>query len=569
MYRTIKEILKYCTTKQKFKFIFFSTLASILETFSIAVIFTLATLYFDGSKNFEILGYLIDFDNLGIDKIIIFLVFLIIFKTIYLNYFSWWRNNFVFNFNLLISKKIYEAYLNKGYQYHLNKNSSEFVRNTFNESRTFSNILDSVLKLFTDILIIFFIISLLLFFNFEITFISLAIILIFFLIFVYFSKNYFTLLGKEKLYYLKYVFKFIREGYDNIREIKVFNLKNYFINNFSENLKKVNDSTVTANFLSDIPKNSIELFIIIILFFGFFIIKKINYIFDLNNLIVIIVSYGFASLKLLPSSLRMINYINQITNATASIKVINELLTSKNKFNKKKTKNFFVKKKNVIKIKNLHFSYNKESNLKFTNVNLTLKSGEIIFVKGESGAGKSTFINLIAGLLMPIKGKIEFNNMDIHENIEEWFKNISYISQNSKLIDDTVLNNIILNSKKDFKLLNKVLGLANANKFTNILKKKTNFVVGEDGSKLSGGQIQRIIFSRALYKKPKILILDEFTSALDEHNEKSILKSLKLIKKDCIILISSHNNFLESLSDKILEITIDKKKSKKISIVSN
>ena len=177
MYRTIKEILKFCTTKQKFKFIFFSTLASILEMFSIAVIFTLATLYFEGSKNFEILGYLIDFDNLGIDKIIIFLFFLVIFKTIYLNYFSWWRNNFVFNFNLFISKKIYEAYLNKGYQYHLNKNSSEFVRNTFNESRTFSNILDSVLKLFTDILIIFFIISLLLFLNFEITFISLAIIL--------------------------------------------------------------------------------------------------------------------------------------------------------------------------------------------------------------------------------------------------------------------------------------------------------------------------------------------------------------------------------------------------------
>ena len=89
-------------------------------------------------------------------------------------------------------------------------------------------------------------------------------------------------------------------------------------------------------------------------------------------------------------------------------------------------------------------------------------------------------------------------------------------------------------------------------------------IVGENGSNLSGGQAQRLILARAIYKNPKILILDEFTSALDNENEKQIFKSLEILKKDCIILISSHNSFVSSISDKILELTRSKDNYKKI-----
>ena len=128
MLREIKILLSYCSNINKIKFIFFSLLSSFFETFSLALIFSIILIYFQQSQDFNFLFFSLDLNSINFNIIIISLIFVTILKTIYLNFFSWWRNNFVYNFNTGISKKIFKSYLNRNYEFHLDKDSSEFVK---------------------------------------------------------------------------------------------------------------------------------------------------------------------------------------------------------------------------------------------------------------------------------------------------------------------------------------------------------------------------------------------------------------------------------------------------------
>lgn len=192
----------------------------------------------------------------------------------------------------------------------------------------------------------------------------------------------------------------------------------------------------------------------------------------------------------------------------------------------------------------------------FENLNEKFSKGEIIGILGESGKGKSTLINLISGLLILDKGVILVDGKNIFSDIYSWRLNISYIPQNIYLIDDTLKNNIAFfnNLEIDEYKYKKALEDAQIVEFVNDLKKKDEEIVGERGSKISGGQMQRIALARALYKGSDVLILDEATNALDEINENKILNILSKLKKNKLIIIISHNKKTLKICDRILSI---------------
>ena len=177
-------------------------------------------------------------------------------------------------------------------------------------------------------------------------------------------------------------------------------------------------------------------------------------------------------------------------------------------------------------------------------MNIKIFPGDKIGIYGDSGSGKSTFLDLLIGLHKPKKGRIIVDQVNIKDNLNSWFRHIGYVTQNVYLIDDTIKNNIALGI--DHKII-KNANLENAiNKsglkdFISSLDKGINTVVGENGVALSGGQQQRIGIARALYHDPKILILDEATSSLDETNEKNILQYIFSLDKSITIIIVSHN----------------------------
>ena len=239
------------------------------------------------------------------------------------------------------------------------------------------------------------------------------------------------------------------------------------------------------------------------------------------------------------------------------IKKFNENFNFNIIHDEKKNKNFFENKDFEINLKDINFKYAKDSNLVLNNVNLKLSSNKIYGIIGKTGSGKSTLIDLISGFYKPSSGNITINGLNIFDDIKNWRKNFGYVSQNIFLFDDTIEKNISLeidSENIDQKRLNETLLMSSINEFVKTLPDGLKTVVGQNGSKLSGGQIQRLGISRALYQNPKIIIFDEATNALDKDTEDKILKMIQEIKKNKLIFIVTHNTNPLNICDETIKI---------------
>ena len=180
----------------------------------------------------------------------------------------------------------------------------------------------------------------------------------------------------------------------------------------------------------------------------------------------------------------------------------------------------------------------------------------MIGISGKSGSGKSTFVNLITGLLQPKEGYIEIDNKNISDNIKNWQNGIGYVPQNIYLIDDSIAKNIAFGEEKiiDENKINEAIKFAQLEDFVSKLPDKLNSSVGEQGILISGGQKQRIGLARTFYKDPKIIILDEATASLDKKVENEILDLILKLKNKKTILIVSHDPNVLKHCDKVFSI---------------
>lgn len=254
------------------------------------------------------------------------------------------------------------------------------------------------------------------------------------------------------------------------------------------------------------------------------------------------------------------NY-SSLKSSSASVKSFLELLSQPNPIELGYSREYNFRKK--IKFENVSFTYDKNQKEVIKNVNFEIFKGEKIGIKGTTGSGKTTIIDLLMGLLAPTKGKIFIDDNDINsENNKSamifWKKSISHVPQNILLIDGSIEQNIALGipvTKIDKKRVIKAAKKAEISNFIETLKYKFDTNVGEQGVKISGGQRQRISLARAFYRNSKILILDEATSALDEKTEKEVNLNLNFISDELTIIIIAHRlNTLKSC-DRIFEFS--------------
>ncbi len=210
-----------------------------------------------------------------------------------------------------------------------------------------------------------------------------------------------------------------------------------------------------------------------------------------------------------------------------------------------------------IEFNKVNFSYNYEQQTKtLKNVDLIFEGGKMTALVGHSGAGKSTILNLIPRLYDPLNGQITIDGQKIKDvNLKSLRENISIVSQDTTLFDDTILNNIKyakLDATNDE--ISEAAELANASDFISQLPNKFDTVIGENGIRLSGGEKQRLSIARAILKKTKIILLDEATSSLDSETENKIQKAINNLTKNRTSIIIAHRLSTILNSDKIYVI---------------
>ena len=202
-----------------------------------------------------------------------------------------------------------------------------------------------------------------------------------------------------------------------------------------------------------------------------------------------------------------------------------------------------IQKIESIDVKDLYFKHSENTDYILKNINLSIKPNSFVGIIGKTGSGKTTLINLIAGLLEANKGQILVNKENIKKNLSQWYSNTGYISQSIFLLDETIKNNIALGVKNDginISKLENALKLSGISEFVKNLPNTVDTYVGNQGIRLSGGQIQRIGIARALYDNSKVIFFDEATSSLDGKTEEKLIEDICKLKDEKTLIMISH-----------------------------
>ena len=433
-------------------------------------------------------------------------------------------------------------------------NPSILLRNVSGEVSQTTTVLLNFLKLIRETLVLFAIFILLILSDIVISFSIFLFMAFFVIIFFRLTKKIIEKNGKliQKIRAIQ--IQHITQSFNAIKEIKMLNKEEYINKATVNNMYEFENPFLINYFLTSLPR----LFLETLLIFGLTIITLL--LIGLNQSLVSV----FPTLTLLVvAAIRLIPSFNGISSALAIIKsyrpsyklVYSDLLNGtkeNNDINKNDLDLGFEKK---IDLKDINFTYEGKKSFKLEKIDLSINLGSKIGIIGKSGSGKSTFINLITGLLKPDSGSILTDGTDINDNIQKWQSLISYVPQDIYLLDDAIKRNIAI-GEPDEKIDNNRLKLAikssELTEYIDELPDGLNTIVGNRGVRISGGQKQRIGIARALYFNRKILILDEATNSLDEKNEQKILNNIMNEYQSKTIICIAHNHKIFNNFNEIL-----------------
>lgn len=526
-------------------------IGSSLDILSIGLIIPFVAVLFNGSSNFFLIEILdINAENQFI-AIILVLLFTLILRSVFLILISYLQTKYSQHVVINLRSNLLSSYFKDEYTEYKKKKISQFVYSINDLSGRFESIFLNLLKTLSDL---FFAIVIIIFLSsLEFIFILFFIIGITLWIILYdriFGKLILKY-GEENNFYTKKIIRSITEAFTGFKEIILLNCKEIFRIDLNNSSKKLAEFIIKYNVIRNLQAQVLELLT------GMIILFSIMYLFIIGTeASAIIGKMGVFAVGLF----RLKPIIGTINGAMSDYRYNRDVMRILNNdlekfYEKKYQPNLNINNKikiNNIELKNVSFSFEKNKKI-INNLNIVINEGDVIGVKGISGSGKTTFLDILSGLIKPNEGQIIINQNPKITDVIDLKNYIGYVPQDSFIMDDDIASNVAVEldkTKINFEKINKSLTQAGLGEFIHNLNKH----VGEKGSLLSGGQKQRLVIARQFYKEKPILILDESTNALDKNNEELILTNLVNLKEKPILILVSHSLDLNLYCNKIINL---------------
>ena len=493
-------------------------------------------------KMYDLLGLHRAEDFMVILAICIIMVYLV--KNVYLIVEKDYIFRFSYNTQMKLSTRLLAAYMKEPYTFHLNHNIAVLQRSLYEDTSRFMQVILYALELGAELAVAAAMVIYLLVISKTITIIVLGLLAVFVGGFLLISRKYSRRFGLENQGYEGKIFQWMNQSLGGIKEIKILERETYFTDEFRKYWGKYARGLRIARTISILPKYTVEA----VSMTGLLIAVIVKLVFgeaDMTYFISQLAAFAVAAMRLMPSVGRINEHASNMLYAFPSVELVyHDLVEIEGLIDNDRRdcgRDWKLQKEICVQDVSYHYPDTEEWVLK--DVNFTIKKGTTVAFIGSTGSGKTTMVDIILGLLTPVKGAVMADEINIHEQPKTFHAQVGYIPQTIYLSDDTIRNNIAFGVQEgqiDEDAVNAALEKAQLRDFVESLPHGLETIVGDRGVRLSGGQRQRIGIARALYHDPGILVLDEATSALDNETEAAVMEAIEHLQGMKTMIIIAH-----------------------------
>lgn len=457
---------------------------------------------------------------------------------------------FVYTNQFATSRRMMINFMQRPYEYYLNAETAVIQRNITSDVNNMYALILNLLQLASECIVFGFLVVVLLFVD-AMMIITVAALLIAVLMIVKFVlKPIMIRAGEENQDYYSGLFKWIDQSVTGIKEIKISNREPYFINEYAKCGEGYVNAVQRYNLFNAAPRLLIETVCVAGLV-GYMMVQMLSGA-SVSEMLPQLTVFGLAAMRLLPSANRINNYQTGISYFEPFFMGVTDNLQSEIHdesvdYDAETYQSVEAVEKlpvtSQIEMRDIVYHYPDSDIMIFDHANMTIPIGKSVGIVGTSGAGKTTIVNIMLGLLSIESGDILADGVEIRDNYRRWLKNIGYIPQNIFMVDTSIRKNVAFGIPDDEIDDNKVwaaLKEAQLDEYVRSLPEGLDTGIGERGIRLSGGQRQRIGIARALFEDPEVLVLDEATSALDNETEAAIMDSINHLHGRKTLIIIAH-----------------------------
>ncbi len=557
IYSKLKVLLDKRQKRQMVGIVVLMLIGGVLESLGIAMIAPVMQVVIDPQKVQEsnILSGIYNLFHLGSTTqlaalIMVALILVFVIKNIFLYFMNVVQLRFVYTNQFATSRRMMINFMQRPYEYYLNADTTVIQRNITSDVNNLYALILSCLQLISEMIVFICLVGILLSQDAQMTITIAVLLIIVLLVIKFFIKPVMVKAGQDNQDYYSGLYKWIYESVTGIKEIKVAGKENYFINGYADCGAGYVNAVQKYNLYNSTPRLLIETIAIAgMVGYMLFVMASGTSLTDLLPQLTVLAA---AAARLLPSANRINNYLTSIAyfepfldNVSDNLQMeIHDKSISYNSDDyRKKQAVDKLPVKNTIRMEDITYKYPGTDKLILNRATMEVPVGKSVGIVGTSGAGKTTIVDVLLGLLEPEEGRILADGVDVNTNYRGWLKNIGYIPQTIFMTDSTIRKNVafgVADEDIDDEKVWQALREAALDEFVKELPEGLDTQIGERGIRLSGGQRQRIGIARALFEDPEVLVLDEATSALDNDTEAAIMDSINRLHGRKTLVIIAH-----------------------------